>query len=156
MLDFLEAELVVPVMPRNYIYEFVDFEKNFLMFVDEKYTAIKESYKKRNGELTYVTKVHIEKMGKLGYELEIMGLANQINGWFHMHRSVVNDFMFYLATLIGHERNSQPISDKKFNLGIRISIGSQIQINKMNQESLRRTVINNIFPTPMKLNSVND
>ena len=143
-------------MPMNYICKFRDFEEDFLKFVDEKYASIKEGYKRRNGVLTYVTRVHIEKMGNLGYELVRMGLANQKNGWFHMHRSVANDFMFYLATLIGHERNSQPISDRAINLRSRISIGNQIQRNQINREGLRRTIIDNLFPTPMEISSVSD
>jgi len=156
MLDLLESELVVPVMPMNYIHKFPDFERDFLRFVDEKYASIKEGYKRRNDDLTYVTRVHTEKLDNIGYELERMGLANQVDGWFHMHRSVANDFMFYLAALIGQERNSQPISDKAINLKTRISIGNKTQKNQINREGLRRTVLDSLFPTPMKISSVND
>lgn len=156
MVELLQSGLVLPVMPINYIHMFPDFESDFLKFVNRKYAPILGAYKRKNYNMTFATKVHIEKLDTIGYELERMGLAYNVNGWFHMHRSVANDFMFYLAVLIGQERNSLPISDEPMNVRTKIIKGNQLQRNRINREGLRRTFLENLFPTPMKINNVDD
>ena len=47
MIDLLEAELVRPAMPMNYIYRIPDFKEDFLNYVDREYEIKKKIYIKR-------------------------------------------------------------------------------------------------------------
>lgn len=156
MSELMEAELVRPVMPMNYIYEIPNFKDDFLNYVDNKYVPKKDLYKRKDGKLVNCTRVHLEKMDEIGYELVERELAYQSGRWFLMHQSVANDFMFYLASLIGNMRASQPITDSAVQLKTRIPVGNQEQKNFINREDWRRTILNKAFPTPMEITNVQE
>lgn len=156
MSELLEAELVRPVMPMNYIGDIPNFKEDFLNFVDTKYVPKKDLYKRIDGRLVYTTKVHLEKMDDIGYELVKRELAHLRGDWFLMHRSVANDFMFYLASLIGEKRASQPITDSAVQLKASIPPVNYAHKNFINREDWRRTILNKAFPTPMEITNVHD
>ncbi|MHC8522517.1 hypothetical protein ACPJHQ_16465 [Rossellomorea sp. H39__3] len=154
MSELLESELVRPVIPTNYIYEIPNFKDDFLSYVDNNYLHNKHLYKKKDGKLVNVSRIHLEKMDEIGYELVERELAYQSGRWFLMHQSVAIDFMFYLASLIGSIRNSQPITDNPVQLKTKISVANQEQKNFINRENWRRTILDKAFPTPMEIENV--
>ncbi|HFJ9423027.1 TPA: hypothetical protein ACGW48_004545 [Bacillus paranthracis] len=156
MRDLLEAELVRPVMPMNYIHDIPDFKEGFLNYVDSEYEIKKETYKRKDGKLTNTSRIHLEKMDEIGFELEKRELAFRKDGWFFMHQSVANDFMFYLATLIGQIRESQPITDSMMHIKTRMPIGNQKQKNFINRDGIRGKLLDSIFPTPLEIANVHE
>lgn len=156
MIDLLEAELVRPAMPMNYIYRIPDFKEDFLNYVDREYEIKKNIYKRKNGELIHTSRVHLEKMDEIGFELVKRELAFQKDGWFFMHQSVANDFMFYLATSIGQIRESQPITDSMMHIKTRMPIGNQKQKTFINRDGMRGSILDKIFPTPLEIANVHE
>lgn len=156
MSELLKAELVRPVLPMNYISDIPRFKEDFLSYVDSKFESIKVTYKRKDGNLVNVVRIHLEKMDEIGHELVKRELAYQKGRWFFMHKSVANDFMFYLACLIGKIRESQPITDGTIQLKTRMPAVTQQQRNFINREGWRRTILNSAFPTPMDIKSVKE
>ncbi|MCC3359624.1 hypothetical protein [Bacillus sp. REN16] len=156
MTELLEAELVKPVLPMNYIHDIPNFKEDFISYVDNNYVPKKDLYKRKDGNLVYATRIHFEKMDELGFELVERELAYRRGRWFFMHRSVANDFMFYLASLIGNIRASQPITDSAIQLKTRMPVGNQEQKTFINREGWRRTVLNHAFPTPIEITTVRE
>lgn len=158
MLELLESELIKPIFPAIYIYEIPDFKQNFLTYIDAKYKRVMQvnQHTKTNELTRYVSRVHLEKLDDIGYELVERGLGYKRDSWFNIYRPVANDFMFYLATLIGHMNDSQPITDTALNLKLKMPIGTDTQRKFTKRNGLRRTILDNVFPVPLKVDNVYD
>lgn len=156
MNELLEAELVRPVMPGNYVYDIPDFSNNFLMYVDKKCSSSEENFLVKGIDLKNLTQIHLEKMDDIAYELVERGLALKNNRWVYVHKSIANDFMLYLATLLGAMRNSQPITDNILNVNSSFSTISKEQAIFFNREEIRRNVLNHAFPTPNEIFKVSE
>lgn len=156
MKFLIDAKLVNGITPAQYAYSIPNFTNDFLRYVDDIYVPDNYGNKSSLEKLKQGPKIHMEKMDSIGYELAKRGLAREDGMWFHMHPSVANDFMFYLATLIGNEINSQPITDTVESFNLSAPFGSQIQKNMLGREQLRKDILENAFPVPLDVENAKD
>ncbi len=156
MRELLQTGLVEQISPMLYTYDIPDFKENFLNYVDNAYADKKENYKRKDGNLVHVSKIHLEKMHEIGNSLVERELAFYRDGWYYIHQSIANDFMFYLATVIGKVKGSQPMTDRMASIKTRITVDTESQGRFINRNGLRKIILNNVFPTPMEITKFGD
>ncbi len=146
------------IYPEEYITNYVSFEEDFLKYVDNKYIANIERYRMTGANLDIGTFIHVDKMSSIGSELAKRELAtkNKDDKWYCIHPSIANDYMFYLATLLGKEINSQPITDTVESFNLSVPFGTQIQRNKLGREQLRKEILENVFPVPLDIENAKE
>lgn len=156
MKDLLDYELVRTVNPAGFVHSIPRFNKDFMIYVDGKYNNDNKKYQLKTISLEDKAKIHLDKMNTIGNKLVDRGLAERDGMWYSMHNEIANDFMFYLATLLGEETKSQPITDTLQSFNSDISFGNQIQRNMINREQLRGRILDNAFPVPLHIENVKE
>ena len=158
MKELINNELVNMVYPENYIKDYWSFEEVFIRYVDDRYITNIERYRMTNKNLSIGSLIHTNKMSSIGYELEQRELATLTKDekWYCIHPTIANDYMFYLATMLGQEVKSQPITDRIANFNADIPFGTQTQVNMMNREELRKIALEGIFPLPIAIENAKE
>lgn len=155
MKELLITELVKPVIPSQYTPRLFQFKKAFLEHVDSNYSPshVVESEKEPVG----FSKIHDQKLNSIGEELVLRGFASRSNdGWYYVYQPIAKQFMFSLATIIGNERNSHPITDKVTYIITSPLQGNEGQTKQPHQNILRDTILSDIFPIPQEINNFQD
>lgn len=144
----LQEELLEAIIPDNYIYDIRDFTDNFMIYVESN---LHKFY--RNSNKT--ARVHSGKMmSSLANKLCDMGLAEYDHNWINMPHTLAQDFMTYLAFLLGQTTDYKPMTDRiagfssinsnNYNTGN--SIGNSIK--NINRNKMRMRILDNILPVP--------
>jgi len=95
MKDLLETNLVQPIIPKQYIDRVPNFENAFLQYIDSR-SHISSSRSQRT------IPIHIEKLKNIGDRLKERNLAtNREYPWWNVEYQTGNEFMAYLATVLG-------------------------------------------------------
>jgi hypothetical protein len=149
MQSLLEQELVVQVIPGMYIYDIPNFEGAFQAYVD---SLGPEVTRRRNQfEAGRTFKIHIEKMGEIGHTLARQGLAKEVSySWYEVETDTANDFMSYLATVLGQlaQVDSSPVTDGEAYLRRFAETGVAKDRIHQQLQSLRTQVLEKVLPVP--------
>ncbi|PGK51733.1 hypothetical protein CN918_28495 [Priestia megaterium] len=156
MNSLVESKLVRGINPAQYVYSIPRFTNDFLKYVDDTYMGKSEAHMASSLDLETGARIHLQKMNSIGDELVRRGLAIEDGMWYCMRPAVANDYMFYLASLLGAEINSQPITDKVTNFSASASFGTQVQMNMLKREESRKNVLESAFPIPLGMNDIEE
>lgn len=128
MNKLIGAELVDLIQPRDYYDELKDFEKNFL--------EIAKNFKPLSNK---TTRIHIEKLGSLAYELEKIEAINSEEysyPWFDMNEELAFIFMKMLAIELSELSNLNATA-----------ITDELSLN-IKKEIVRENVLSFSMPLP--------
>ena len=116
MDDLIQEDLVIPIVPGQYIHEIPNFTKAFLDYVDSPNYPVTQLINNRRRLKTF--DVAMEKLDNIGEELIKRGLARKYYGCYRIEAYTANQFMAYLAAILGKtpDIQSKPITDTKQNL----------------------------------------
>jgi len=156
MKDLINNGLVRNINPLEHLYNIEKFASTFIDYVDIVYKCEFENYRITNRTKDNGIKIHLEKMNTIGYQLMDRGLAVEDGMWYTVHPKIANDFMFYLAHLIGEKTESQPVTDRVTNFNIASPLGNEEQINKLGIENIRTVILEGAFPIPKYIEKAKD
>jgi hypothetical protein len=154
MVDLIREELVEQIVPGTILWQAANFSDAFLRYVDAKYQPVHHSYisdwQLRNTNASDWPLVHMEKLYNLGDGLHQRQLAYRETGkyssWFRVEPRVADDFMAYLAGVLGQmPENSRysPITNLRKNLRPFVPTRKQSDAT-----SVRRLILKQILPAP--------
>ena len=150
---FMEAlvreELVWQVEPRQYIDDMPRFAESFANYI----VGLGSDLSNRRNNLTegVVSRVHIEKLGRIGDQLCDLGLARSEGyPWYEVDRDTAEEFMGYLATTLGQlpRIDSVPLTDSEDRLRHLISAGVRAPDIGTQLQTLRLQMLEEILPVP--------
>jgi len=149
MKELIQAELVKPVHPGDYIHEIPNFEEAFLNLIENNPTIEKRKGNAlENGE---TFRIHIEKFSPLIFDLCDMGLAKHAGyPWYEVESLTADLYMTYLASVLGKSINLQmePITDRVNSLTVYSKLPGNISSTANHLSSLRMGVLESILPVP--------
>jgi hypothetical protein len=128
MLSLVREQLVEQVIPGMYLWRALNFTDAFLEYADAKYGSHGEPYKSDwasvHSEKLGGSSVHMEKLHDLGEKLCERGMAKRdeddpYSPWFKIEPRIANDFMAYLAGVLGQmadEVHFSPLTNHRSHL----------------------------------------
>ena len=155
MVGLVRENLVEQVIPGAHLWKVDNFRDAFLEYIDAKYGE--------NNEPATWASVHSEKLGSLSIHMEKLddltdklcerGLAkrneeNEYSPWIQIEAKVANDFMAYLASVLGQipgEETFVPITNETKQ--IRPFAGDDSDQTLLRLQ-LRHLVLDEILPSP--------
>lgn len=154
MQSMVRAGLVTQVIPGehldkipNYVGAFVRYLNSFGKELDSRRKSFKRALLKSHN----TSRIHIEKMDKIGNVLEYMGLAKTEDSyWYDVEIKTGREFMSYLAATLGNleELNFIPITDKLKHLENFVTSSSPDLEAEKKVAKLRLYVLEDLFPAP--------
>ncbi|WGS49702.1 hypothetical protein LFL96_18450 [Paraburkholderia sp. D15] len=149
MRNLVDAELVTPIIPAQFLYRVGQFETVFIELLDTRL--------KRIGRLRVDTKphprtrIHVEKLGKIPEVLVERGLAEQHDSsWYSVDTPVANLFMAYLAVCLGglDEIDAAPVTNR-WEYGSLFGYGPAVRRGKRPEhQKARNQIIECLLPVP--------
>lgn len=141
--------LILPVSPGEYVAGVPGFEAEFLNFLDSIEPAL-ESRRERFLAGQHAP-IHLEKLGDLGPSLEDLRLARRDGGWSLVELETAEEFMAYLAGVLGQlpEVAAIPVSDRETGLA-RLARPSAESRTESRLKSLRIATLEDVFPSPLR------
>lgn len=128
MVSLVREKLVEQVIPGMYIWRAENFSDAFIEYADAKYGAEGGPYQSDwaavHSEKLGGSSVHMEKLHDLGEKLCERGMAKKdetdpYSPWFLMEPRIADDFMAYLAGVLGQMADNthfSPITNRRSNL----------------------------------------
>lgn len=119
MVSLVREELVEQVVPGMHLWRVENFTNAFLEYVDAKYSAGGKPYSSNwatiHSEKLGVSSIHMEKLQDLGEQLCARGVARRddedpYSSWFEVEPGIADDFMAYLAGVLGQMPEDTPFS----------------------------------------------
>jgi hypothetical protein len=147
--SLVREELVVPVYPGEYVHGLPRFEDEFLAFLGSNESEID---RRRAGFVQGShAPIHLEKLGALEKGLTDLRLARRDGNWSLVETNTAEEFMTYLATVLGKlpEVRSIPVSDQLAGTA-RLAARSPSVSMDARLSSLRTAVLENVFPAPIR------
>lgn len=95
--------------------------------------------------------IHLEKTSSLADELVDMRLATRIDyPWLSVEANTAEEFMYYLATVLGRHRELQfaPVTDELFRLRRLASLVASEERIEQPLQTLRLEVLEDVLPSP--------
>lgn len=136
MLQLMKESLVRQVIPGEYLPQVPDFKQRFLGYIDAIDRHPIEG-------LEVWPRVHMEKLQRIGQELVDRKLAvRDIDPWFKLEPATANDFMAYLAGVLGQVTEFDPVTDKQ--QGLLPFLGQA----DLRNAPIRRCFLEGILPAP--------
>jgi hypothetical protein len=159
MLELVEAELIEPVVPEQYLWRVRNFERAFLDFIDNNpiFSHISELGKlgligRESGVIQTTFKIHMGKLDNIGYELMQRGLATRGQGsWYIVEGFTASNFMAYLASVLGAVTDYMPITDSYNELSYFLPNVKKQNTRIALKEQLRARIIEKILPIPSSI-----
>lgn len=144
--------LVKQVLPQEHIYNIPSFRDSFLKYINSLKNKV---IKRRRMSFRKVqnSKIHIEKMDGLEYELKDIGLAKEGDyPWWFIEENTAWEFMAYLAATLGKLPDLQldPISDDIRHLQNFLYSSRSEKLAHKKISNLRLEILEDIFPSPQK------
>ena len=141
--------LVKPVFPGGYINDLPGFEEEFidlLLSVEPELETRRERFQTGNH-----APIHLEKLGGLGQSLEDLRLARKEGNWSLVELETAEEFMTYLASVLGQLPDVQaiPVTDRDTGIA-RLARPSADSGTEARLKSLRMAIIEDIFPSPSR------
>ena len=156
MVSLVREQLVEQVVPRMYLWRAENFKNAFLEYIDAKYGTDGKPYKSdwaavHSGKFVG-SSIHMEKLYDLGEKLCERGLAlrdknNQYSPWFKIKPRIADDFMAYLAGVLGQipgDAHFSPLTN------LRTHLNPFIPESTPNDPkyAVRQLLLENILPSP--------
>lgn len=145
----VQQGLIEPIYPGEYVHTLGGFEENFLEYLNSHHHLL-ESRRERFASGQYAP-VHLEKLGTLRPRLKELRLAKEEGQWSLIEAETAEEFMAYLATVLGKlpDVEAIPVSDQEAGIARLAppSVGSDIDI-RLGQ--LRMAVLDDVFPSPSR------
>jgi hypothetical protein len=140
MAELVRERMVLQVAPGAHIYEFPNFTSAFVTHVEQlRQTQVL-------APKTQWVRIHIEKVGDIGHELCLLGVAEPHDyPWYRLEPSVARDFMAYLVGVlrqVDDYTEFEPVTDRTDRLRV-FEPGKQ-----MDGFELREILLENLLPTP--------
>jgi hypothetical protein len=156
MVSLVRESLIEQVIPGMHLYRAENFEGAFLRYIDAKYGVNGEQYTSNwaKKSANNGSPIHMEKLEGIGKKLCKRGLAKRQKAkdympWYKVEPRIANDFMAYLAGVLGQmsdEIQYSPITDQKSQLNP--FIPQSIPEDK--KYRVRQLLLENILPAPTK------
>ncbi|MBE0659508.1 MAG: hypothetical protein IH602_17575 [Bryobacteraceae bacterium] len=147
--SLVQEGLVLPIFPGQYVHDLPQFEEQFLRFVSSKSDVLD----RRRAQFLAGSHapIHLEKLGTVGNGLEELHLARREGNWSLVETDTAEEFMAYLATVLGQlpEVQSVPITDQLSGIG-RLAASSVDSGIEARLASLRTEVLRDVFPAPVR------
>lgn len=150
--DLLTDELLVQILPEQYVWRIPRFGDAFIEFMEslstEDLRRRREIFQSRD-----TVRIHVDKMWELADYLIDAQLAVQVNpSWCDVEVTTAGEFMGYLAVTLGKQESvkSTPVTNHPANLEpfLRASkAGAQVEPRL---SPLRTLVLENLLPVPEK------
>lgn len=142
MKELIDANLVKPISPRDYLDTIPDFEETFLNLVDKLIPSNLHLDKS-----TETFKIHFEKFTlSLARELEKRELAVRESGsWYRLEKRTAELYMAYISLILGSLEDIQmtPITDTPSQLLVFSKrLKDWVQNNYENQETILHAFMN--------------
>ncbi len=141
--------LIQPVYPGEYVYGLAGFEEEFLTFLQSIGSELETRRDRfRAGQHA---PIHLEKLGAMAKSLEDLQLARENGHWSLVEQETAEEFMAYLASVLGQlpEVQAIPVSDRDTGVArlARPTPGLQTEARL---KSLRMAIIEDVFPSPLR------
>jgi len=149
MEELIQADLVKPIHPGDYIHKIPNFEEPFLNLIKNNPTIEKRKGNALEKRETF--RIHIEKFSPLIFDLCDMGLAKEVGyPWYEVESLTADLYMTYLASVLGKLTNLQmdPITDRVNSLTVYSKLPGNISSIDNHLSSLRMGVLESILPVP--------
>jgi hypothetical protein len=149
MLSLVREQLVFQVIPDAHIWEMPRFLDRFMTYVEGLGQEIDRRRRRFVSGDTF--RVHIEKLDNLGDALVERGLACLgEDPWYDVERDTADDFMSYLATLLGQvpSIDSSPVTDNSEYLQRLALAGVPQDATTRQLDALRIQVLDRVLPVP--------
>lgn len=145
----VQEELIQPVFPSDYVGGLPGFEEEFLNFLDSVGPVL-EARRERFLAGQHAP-IHLEKLGALGRSLEDLRLARKDGNWSLVELETAEEFMAYLASVLGQlpEIQAIPVTDQEAGVA-RLARPSEDSGTEARLKSLRMAIIEDIFPSPLR------
>lgn len=156
MVSLIQEELVEQVVPGMHLWRAENFTDAFLEYADAKYSSDGEPYTSDwasvHSEKLGGSSIHMEKLHDLGERLCERGLArrdeqNQYSPWFKIEPRIADDFMAYLAGVLGQipeDTQYSPITNHRTHLDPFIPEAAPNDP----KYAVRQLLLENILPAP--------
>lgn len=148
----VEACLVRQVMPSAYVERIPSFRKSFINYLESLGTDVLD--KRREAlKMGACSRIHIEKMNGLEYELEEMEIAKaKYYPWYDVETETAREFMAYLAATLGRleDLNFIPITDDLTHLEHFVYASSSTLSSEQKLFPLRLQILEDLFPAPSR------
>lgn len=145
MHGLIQEDLVIPIVPGEYIREIPKFTEAFLNYVDDSNYPVNRVSIRDKRMKTF--DLFSEKLDTIGDELTNRGLARKSFGVYQVEAYTAKQFMAYLAGALGKipEIQSKPITDKPQNL---VSFSPYQGGRYYGIDRTRTIILNDILPAP--------
>jgi hypothetical protein len=139
--------LIQPVFPADYVHNLAGFEEEFLGFLHSVGPEL-ESRRERFQAGQHAP-IHLEKLGALAQSLTDLRLAREDGNWSLVELETAEEFMAYLASVLGQLPvvHAVPVSDRDSGIA-RLAGPSPDSRTEARLKSLRMAVIEDVFPSP--------
>jgi hypothetical protein len=145
MVGLVREGLVTQVVPGMHLWKVPEFQEAFLNYLDKRSAA------QLSREEDWPP-VHMEKLQSLGEQLCSRGLARKDAGsphspWYQLEPGVADDFMAYLAAVLGKvggDRVFSPLTDQEGHIDRFLSSAPSLP----RQEPIRKLVLRELLPGP--------
>jgi hypothetical protein len=163
--ELLRAGLVTQVIPSDYIGEIPNFASAFRSHLENLGTGLERRRRvfrradvhpaalsrRIHSQKLGVVPIHLEKTSSLALDLIELGLSDYAEyPWLAVEKHTAREFMYYLATVLGHHRELQfsPVTDDVKNLIPPTSFDSKVRRIDESLGSLRLEVLEEVLPIP--------
>jgi len=145
----VQEDLVTPIYPGEYIDTLEGFEDEFMNFLHSLGSEL-TSRQERFLEGQHAP-IHLEKLGELGRGLQDLRLARKEGNWSLVELRTAEEFMAYLASVLGQLPGVQaiPVTDQEAGVGCLTQTLADTSIEKR-LGSLRMATIEDVFPAPSR------
>lgn len=145
----VREELIQPVYPGAYVYDLPGFEEEFLGFLHSVGPELET--RRERFQAGQHAPIHLEKLGALGRSLEDLQLAKEDGNWSLVELETAEEFMAYLASVLGQlpEVQAIPVTDRDTGVA-RLTRHSADSGTEARLKSLRMAIIEDIFPSPSR------
>lgn len=154
MRDLVQAELVRPISPAQYIYNVPNFENVFVKHVERYFLRT------HTGAASKYSLIHVEKLGLLPDFLQQNRLAFLKEGpWYFVRTDVAEHFMAYLASVLARqdEISASPITSEQSSIRLFRRDYKNFRSNPPQKyEPLRDVVLQGLLPVPAQNATVDD
>lgn len=153
--SLVQAKLVNQVMPGRFLHQIPNYIESFTNHLDSLGKDLQGRRDLFQDESTEnrSSRIHFEKMEKLGSVFVEMGLANAKNyPWYDVERTTAQEFMAYLASTLGKLESLQymPVTDELRNLENFVKSSSPDLMPENEIAPIRLQLLEDLFPAPSR------
>ena len=145
----VQEGLVQPIFPGGYMHELAGFEEEFLNYLASRGSALET--RRAKFLAGQHAPIHLEKLGTLRRSLADLRLAREDGNWSLVELETAEEFMAYLASVLGQlpEVQAIPVSDHEAGIA-RMAHASGDSGTQARLGSLRTAVLEDVFPSPLR------